>query len=152
MRGRRLLDATTLVVLVIAIVGGPAAYLGYRNGQPLGEGAGDVQGVVLFDPAGPPERAFTRTTEPFSRPIAPIVHAIPVRFPHPVWQGIRCGGGTRLLVTFTDGSSATYGPCRYPPGILPLYAGVLSAETGGACDPACGPDGTVVRTPSPSPS
>jgi len=152
MRWRRLLDALTLVVLLLAIVGGPAAYVGYRNGQPLAEGPDQVQGVVLFDPAGPPQRAFTRDTEPFSQPIGPIVHAIPPTLPHPVWQGVGCGGGTRLLVTFVDGSSVTYGPCRYPIGILPLYAGVLSVETGGACEPACGPNGMIVRTPSSSPS
>ena len=152
MRRRRLWDALTLVVLVALIVGGPAAYVGWRNGQPLSEGGGQVEGVALFDPDGPPQRAFTRTPEPFSQPITPIVHAIPDSLPHPVWQGIRCGGGERLLITFTDGSSATYGPCRYPAGILPLYAGVLSAETGGACEPACGPNGTVVRTSTPSPT
>jgi hypothetical protein len=146
----RLWDAVTLVVLVALVLGGPAAYVGYRNGQPLGESSGDVVGVVLFDPAGPPERAFTRTPQPFSQPIDPLVGSIPGSLPHPVWQGLRCGGGLRLLVTFTDGASATYGPCRYPRAILPLYAAALSAETAGACEPSCGPGGTNVPGPRPS--
>jgi hypothetical protein len=147
---RRLWDALTIVVLVAIVLGAPAAYVGYRNGQPLGEGAGDVDGVVLFDPAGTPQRAFTRTPQPFSQPITPVAGLIPDALPHPVWQGLRCEGGLRLLVTFADGSSTTYGPCRYPRAILPLYAGVLSAETGGACEPTCGPNGTSVPTPAPS--
>jgi hypothetical protein len=147
---RRLWDAVTVVVLVVIVVGAPAAYVGYRNGQPLTESAGDVEGVVLFDPAGAPQRAFTRTPQPFSRPIDPVVGLIPDPLPHPVWQGVRCDGGLRLLVTFLDGSSVTYGPCHFPREILPLYAGILSAETGGACEPTCGPHGTRVPTPAPS--
>lgn len=153
---RRVWDALTVVVLVALVVGGPAAYLGYRNGQPLAQGAGNVAGVVLFDPAGPLQRAFTRTPQAFSQPIDPVAPAIPSSLPHPVWQGIRCGGGMRLLVSFSDGTSVTYGPCRYPRAILPLYAAVLFAETAGACEPGCGPGGTTVPTPSgtssPSPS
>jgi hypothetical protein len=147
---RRLWDALTLVVLVALVLGGPAAYVGYTNGQPLAEGAGDVDGVVLFDPAAPPQRAFTRTPQPFSQPIDPIAGSIPERLPHPVWQGLRCSGGMRLLVTFADGTNATYGPCRYPHAILQLYAATLSAETGGACEPACGPNGMNVPAPAPS--
>src|SRR5438094_7692205 len=108
---RRLWDAVMVVVLVAVVVVAPAVYIGYRNGQPLPEGAANVEGVVLFDPAGPPERAFTRHPQPFSRSIDPIEGLIPTPLPHPVWQGLRCGGGLRLLVTFADGSSATYGPC-----------------------------------------
>jgi hypothetical protein len=147
---RRLWDVVTVLVLVAFVVGAPAAYVGFRNGQPLAEGAGDVDGVVLFDPAGVPQRAFTRTPQAFSQPIDPVAGLIPDPLPHPVWQGIRCDGGLRLLVTFLDGSSATYGPCRYPHAILPLYAGILSTETGGACEPTCGPQGTSVPTPAAS--
>ena len=138
----RIWDVLFAIFLASAVAIAPSAWIGYKNGQPLGVGGEDVAGVQLFDPAGPPQEAFTRTPEPFSEPIDPIVGAIPNPLPHPVWQGFLCRGELRLTLTISDGSTVTYGPCRYPVGIRPLYAAVLDVQTAGACRPNCGPNDT----------
>ena len=141
---QRFWDGVVLVLLVAVVVAAPMIWVAYRNGQPLGVGASDVTAVQVFDPTQPPERAFTSTPQPFSTPITPLLGAIPTPLPHPVWQGLRCSGGRRLMISLSDNSTITYGPCRYPEGILSLYATVFSIQTGGACEPSCGPNGANV--------
>lgn len=138
----RLWDILFAIFLAACVLVTPAAWVGYRNGQPLDVVPEDVVGVHLFDPAASPVRAFTRRTQPFSTSFAPIESAIPSPLPHPVWQGFLCDGDLRLTITLADGSTVTYGPCRYPEGIVLLYATALDAQTSGACRPDCGPNGT----------
>lgn len=130
------------IFLGICVLITPAAWVGYRNGQPLDVPPDEVVGVHLFDPAAAPVRAFTRHPEAFSSSLSAIESAIPYPLPHPVWQGFLCNGDLRLTITLEDTSTVTYGPCRYPEGIVHLYASTLDAQTSGACRPDCGPNGT----------
>jgi hypothetical protein len=139
---RRLWDVLFAIFLAVCVLATPAAWVGYRNGQALDADPADVIAVHLFDPEAAPVRAFTLTPEAFSTPLGPIADDIPNPLPHPVWQGFLCDGHLRLTITLDDDSTVTYGPCRYPEGILHLYASALDAQTSGACRPECGPNGT----------
>jgi hypothetical protein len=138
----RVWDILFGIFLVVCVLITPAAWVGYRNGQSLGAGPAEVVSVQLFDPAAPPVRAFTATPQVFSSDLDSIASAIPNPLPHPVWQGFLCDGDLQLTITLEDESIVTYGPCRYPERILPLYATARDAQTFGACRPDCGPNGT----------
>lgn len=138
---RRFWDVLFAIFLAACVIATPAVWLGYRNGRPLGAGPDDVVAVHLYDPAAAPVRAFTLTPEPFSTPLDAIAEDIPNPLPHPVWQGFQCDEAVQLTITFRDNSTVTYGPCRYPQGIVHLYASALDEQTSGACRPRCGPNG-----------
>lgn len=137
---RRLWDVLFAIFLGVCVLITPVVWTAYQNGRPIDVNAEEILSVHLYDPAAAPVRAFTRDAEPFSSPIGEIEGAIPLPLPHPVWQGFLCDGDLRLTIALTDDRTMTYGPCRYPRGIVQLYATILDIQTAGACRPNCGPN------------
>jgi hypothetical protein len=132
----KLWDVLFAIFLGACVLATPAAWVGYRNGQPIDVALTDIVAVRLFDPVVSPD-----ATDPS---LAAIESSIPIPLPHPVWQGFLCDdNGVRLTIEFDDDSTLTYGPCRYPPGIVPLYSAVHDVQTFGACRPDCGPEGAA---------
>lgn len=79
---------------------------------------------------------------PFLTPDTSLVtRYIPDPLPAPLFQGPTCRLSGDLVVTFADGFSLTYGPCKRPLSINRLWAGMVYVLADGACAPKCGPGG-----------
>jgi hypothetical protein len=76
-----------------------------------------------------------------ARPLSLVAEYIPDPLPAPLYQGPTCHPGGDLIVTFADGYTVTYGPCRRPPLINRLWAGMIYVLDDGKCAPNCGPGG-----------
>jgi hypothetical protein len=95
-------------------------------------------------PEGPPGPVFARAaplTDENLRPLREVRKYIPRPLPASLDQGSDCEFGGNLVVTFEDGHELTYGPCRRPPSIDHLWAGMLYVVSDGECVPTCGPGG-----------
>jgi hypothetical protein len=110
---------------------------------------GDIVRLEIVPiPEGPPGPMFARGALP-SRdgrlvlPLRDVREYIPSALPASLDQGPDCEGGGNLVVTFHDEYELAYGPCRRPPAIDHLWAGMIYVFSDGACAPRCGPDGAL---------
>ena len=123
--------ASAALVLVALL----AAWLfGFGPPPGLGEISPDDHGgieslqLVPF-PEGPDSPLFERAPAgDGSVPLSTVVDAIPDPLPAPRWQGLTCGRGGNLIVTFADGQSVSYGPCRRPASIDRLWDSMIVAS------------------------
>jgi hypothetical protein len=78
-------------------------------------------------PEGPPAPVFERDAAPAHQWVRPLsdVKYIPSPLPEPLEQPADCEFGGDLVVTFEDGAELRYGPCRRPPAIDQLWAGMV---------------------------
>jgi len=123
------------------------------------EGHGAVVRLEIVPiPEGPPAPVFERDAAPahqWVRPLSDASEYIPSPLPEPLEQPADCGFGGDLVVTFEDGAELRYGPCRRPPAIDQLWAGMVYVIDNGECVPRCGPGGAfgpfeaVIHVPSP---
>ena len=118
-----------LVVLVLAI-----AWL-FGFGPPLGIGRpisasehGGIESLQLVPfPEGPYSPLFEDPPAPASSvPLSAVEADVPDPLPAPRWQGVACRMGGNLEVTFVDGKTVSYGPCRKPASIERLRESMLA--------------------------
>lgn len=76
-------------------------------------------------------------------PLDRVEEYIPGPLPSPLDQPGDCELGGNLVVSFSDGSDLTYGPCERPASVDQLWAGMVFAYSKGQCLPRCGPDGEL---------
>jgi hypothetical protein len=117
-----------LVVVVLAA----AWLLGF--GPPPGIGRpisasehGGIESLQLVPfPEGPNSPLFEDPPAPTSSlPLSTVEGSIPEPLPAPRWQGIACNMGGDLEVTFADGETVSYGPCKKPASIERLRQRML---------------------------
>ena len=110
---------------------------------------GDIVRLEIVPiPEGPPGPVFARGALPSrgGRLVLPLRDAreyIPSALPASLNQGADCEFGGNLVVTFHDEYELTYGPCRSPPAIDHLWAGLIYVASKGECAPRCGPGGAL---------
>jgi hypothetical protein len=111
------------VVLVLTV-----AWL-FGFGPPLGIGRpisasehGGIESLQLVPfPEGPNSPLFEDPPAPASSvPLSAVEEYIPDPLPAPRWQGVACNIGGDLVVTFADGETVSYGPCKKPTSIQRL--------------------------------
>ena len=117
-----------LVVLV------PAAAWLLGFGPPPGIGRpisasehGGIESLQLGPfPEGPNSPLFEDPPAPASSvPLSAVEAYVPDPLPAPRWQGIACRMGGNLDVTFVDGGTVSYGPCKKPASIERLREAML---------------------------
>lgn len=100
---------------------------------------GGIQSLQLVPfPEGPNSPLFERNPSGGSVPLSTVLRFVPDPLPRPRWQGLTCGMGGDLVVTFADGTSVSYGPCKRPDSIDRLWSRMIEALDPG-CPPRCGP-------------
>jgi hypothetical protein len=88
------------------------------------EGIRSLQLVPV--PEGPNSPMFEGPPAPASSlPLSAVEGYIPDPLPAPLWQGVMCGEGGNLEVTFVDGETVSYGPCKKPISIERLRERML---------------------------
>jgi hypothetical protein len=89
---------------------------------------GGIENLQLVPfPEGPNSPLFEDPPAPASSVSLSIVEGyIPDPLPAPRWQGVACGGGGDLVVTFVDGETVSYGPCKKPASIERLRERMLA--------------------------
>jgi hypothetical protein len=89
---------------------------------------GGIRSLQLVPfPEGPNSPLFERPPVPQgSLPLTAVEASIPNPLPAPSWQGFTCGMGGNLEVTFADGETVSYGPCKKPTSIERLRQRMLA--------------------------
>lgn len=98
-------------------------------GRPISaSGHGGVRSLQLVPiPEGPNSPLFEdQPAQASSLPLSAVEGYIPDLLPAPLWQGATCGEGGNLKVTFVDGETVSYGPCRKPISIERLRERMLA--------------------------
>lgn len=127
MKGAVLAFGALLVALLSAWLFGSGSPPGTGEISPAGHGGIESLQLVPF-PEGPDSPLFERTpAHDGSVPLSTVVDEIPDPLPAPRWQGLTCGMGGNLVVTFADGQSVTYGPCKRPASIDRLWDSMIAA-------------------------
>jgi hypothetical protein len=89
---------------------------------------GGIRSLQLVPfPEGPDSPLFEREPSEVSVPLSAVSSSIPDPFPAPRWQGLTCTMGGDLVVTFGDGSTVAYGPCKRPAQIERLRTAMIAA-------------------------
>lgn len=126
------LGAFVALAMIIAwLLGfGPPLGVGRRAISPAAHGGIRSLQLVPF-PEGPDSPLFERTpAAEGSMPLSAVERSIPDPLPAPLWQGLMCGQGGNLVVTFDDGGRVSYGPCKRPRSIDRLWERMIAALDG----------------------
>jgi hypothetical protein len=111
----------------------------------VGPDSGPIQRIEIRPyPEGPSEtfeRSGRTTTAGTVWSIKAVRHYVPFSLPDPLAQPEGCSMGGSLIITFTDGATAVYGPCVRPASIERLWAAMEFVVTHGGCLEDCGPGG-----------
>jgi hypothetical protein len=95
-----------------------------------GDGAA-VTKVSVYEWPGVPDSGIVAGTEPGSTvPLSEIVGAIPDPLPDTL-ESQACESGAMVRITFEDGRTLDYGPCRRPSSIEGLRNAVVAAWRNG---------------------
>jgi hypothetical protein len=122
----------------IAWLEGDLYYTGYWDSFP----EGDPPMVLEQAPETPSvERGGHTTAAGTVWSIKAVRDYVPFSLPEPVAQPEGCSMGGSLIITFTDGATAVYGPCVRPASIERLWAAMEFVVTHGGCLEDCGPGG-----------
>jgi len=116
-----------LLALTIGLVFGFGPPWGV--GRPISaSGHGGIRSLQLVPiPEGPSSPLFEdEPAHASSLPLSAVEGYIPDPLPAPLWQGVTCGQGGNLDVTFQDGETVSYGPCREPISIERLRQRMLA--------------------------
>lgn len=131
-----------VLVVALGLLGiGPLTPLFHRPTHPAEHG-GLIRLQLQPVPEGPQSPPFESSpSSEGAKPLSLVARYIPDPLPAPLYQGPTCRSGGDLVVTFGDGSTITYGPCKRPPSINRLWAWMIYALDDGKCAPNCGPGG-----------
>jgi hypothetical protein len=120
-----------LGLVILAIAAGWLLGFGppWGVGRPISASEhGGIQSLQLVPfPEGPNSPLFE--APPVSReslPLTAVEGSIPDPLPAPSWQGLMCDMGGNLNVTFADGKTVSYGPCKKPTSIERLRQRMLA--------------------------